>query len=171
MDFVEAHAAALFPICQPLLDWYAAAHRQLPWREAPTPYRVWVSEIMLQQTRVQAVIPYYERFLSLFPDVGALAEAPQDRLLKAWEGLGYYSRARNLQKAAQQICQRLGGRFPETYEGWLSLPGVGPYTAGAVCSIALGLPVPAVDGNVLRVFARLLALEEDIGAPDRKSVV
>ncbi len=165
MDFVEAHAAALFPICQPLLDWYAAAHRQLPWREAPTPYRVWVSEIMLQQTRVQAVIPYYERFLSLFPDVGALAEAPQDRLLKAWEGLGYYSRARNLQKAAQQICQRLGGRFPETYEGWLSLPGVGPYTAGAVCSIALGLPVPAVDGNVLRVFARLLALEEDIGAP------
>ena len=165
MDFVEAYAAALSPICRPLLDWYAAARRRLPWRETPTPYRVWVSEIMLQQTRVQAVIPYYERFLSLFPDVKALAAAPQDQLLKAWEGLGYYSRARNLQRAAQLILEHFDGRLPERYEDWLALPGVGPYTAGAVCSIALGLPVPAVDGNVLRVFARLLALEEDVAAP------
>lgn len=164
MDPIASYTASLFPICQPLLDWYASSHRQLPWREEPTPYRVWVSEIMLQQTRVQAVIPYYERFLSLFPDVQALAAAPQEQLLKSWEGLGYYSRARNLQKAAQLICEQFGGRFPETYEEWLSLPGIGPYTAGAVCSIALGLPVPAVDGNVLRVFSRLLALEEDIAS-------
>lgn len=168
MDPVESYISALSPISQPLLDWYFSSHRCLPWREAPTPYRVWVSEIMLQQTRVQAVIPYYERFLSLFPDVQALAAAPQEQLLKAWEGLGYYSRARNLQKAAQIICERFGGRFPQTYDGWLSLPGVGPYTAGAVCSIALGQPVPAVDGNVLRVFSRLLALDADMGAPPVK---
>ena len=152
-----------------LVNWYRAGHRTLPWRESPTLYHVWISEIMLQQTRVQAVIPYYERFLSLFPDVAALAQAPEEELLKAWEGLGYYSRARNLQKAARLVCERLGGSFPTTYDGWLSLPGVGPYTAGAVCSIALGLPVPAVDGNVLRVFSRLLALEENIAAPSVKN--
>ena len=161
MDFYTA----LSPTVLPLLKWYQAGHRDLPWRQNPTPYQVWISEIMLQQTRVQAVIPYYHRFLSLFPDVAALAQAPEEQLLKAWEGLGYYSRARNLQRAARIICDRFDGGCPTGYDDWLALPGVGPYTAGAVCSIALGLPVPAVDGNVLRVFSRLLALEEDIAAP------
>ena len=161
MDFYTA----LSPTVLPLLKWYQAGHRDLPWRQNPTPYQVWISEIMLQQTRVQAVIPYYHRFLSLFPDVAALAQAPEEQLLKAWEGLGYYSRARNLQRAARIICDRFDGGCPTGYDDWLALPGVGPYTAGAVCSISLGLPVPAVDGNVLRVFSRLLALEEDIAAP------
>ena len=161
MDFYTA----LSPTVLPLLKWYQAGHRDLPWRQNPTPYQVWISEIMLQQTRVQAVIPYYHRFLSLFPDVAALAQAPEEQLLKAWEGLGYYSRARNLQRAARIICDRFDGCCPTGYDDWLALPGVGPYTAGAVCSISLGLPVPAVDGNVLRVFSRLLALEEDIAAP------
>lgn len=164
MDFYTA----LSPTVLPLLKWYQAGHRDLPWRQNPTPYQVWISEIMLQQTRVQAVIPYYHRFLSLFPDVAALAQAPEEQLLKAWEGLGYYSRARNLQRAARIICDRFDGGCPTGYDDWLALPGVGPYTAGAVCSIALGLPVPAVDGNVLRVFSRLLALEEDIAAPAGK---
>ncbi|MDD3193929.1 MAG: A/G-specific adenine glycosylase [Oscillospiraceae bacterium] len=165
MDDIEAYSVNLAPTTRLLVDWYRAGHRDLPWRKDPSPYRVWISEIMLQQTRVQAAIPYYHRFLSLFPDVHTLAAAPEDLLLKAWEGLGYYSRARNLQKAARQICENLSGRFPDTYDGWLALPGVGPYTAGAVCSIAFSQPVPAVDGNVLRVFSRLMALEEDISAP------
>ena len=139
MDFVEAYAAALSPICRPLLDWYAAARRRLPWRETPTPYRVWVSEIMLQQTRVQAVIPYYERFLSLFPDVKALAAAPQDQLLKAWEGLGYYSRARNLQRAAQLILERRRG--PLYGRGGL-LHRLGPAGAGGGWQRAAGLRPP-----------------------------
>ena len=167
MDAMDGYQA-LSPTALPLVEWYRSGHRDLPWRRDPTPYHVWISEIMLQQTRVQAAIPYYERFLSLFPDTAALARAPQEKLLKAWEGLGYYSRARNLQKAARMICERFDGRFPTSYDEWLSLPGVGPYTAGAVCSIAFGLPVPAVDGNVLRVFSRLLALEEDVTAPTVK---
>ena len=154
---------ALAPTVRPLLDWYRADHRSLPWRDDPTPYHVWISEIMLQQTRVAAVLPYYHRFLRLFPDVQALAEADEEILLKAWEGLGYYSRARNLQKAAKMIVE--GGGFPHSCNGWQSLPGIGPYTAGAICSIALNLPHPAVDGNVLRVYSRLLALEEDVSAP------
>lgn len=157
---------ALSPTVRPLLDWYRASHRALPWRDDPTPYHVWISEIMLQQTRVAAVLPYYARFLKLFPDVRALANADEEVLLKAWEGLGYYSRARNLQKAAKQIAAE--GGFPVTYEGWLSLPGIGPYTAGAICSIACSLPYPAVDGNVLRVYSRLLALDADVSSPPVK---
>lgn len=142
-------------ICIPLLKWYDKNRRILPWREAPTPYRVWVSEIMLQQTRVEAVKPYFERFMKALPDVRALAEAEEETLLKLWEGLGYYNRARNLQKAAVQIQKLYGGRMPDTFEELLALSGIGSYTAGAIASIAFQRPVPAVDGNVLRVVARL----------------
>ena len=135
-------------IVEPLCDWYEQAHRALPWREEQTPYRVWISEIMLQQTRVEAVKGYFARFLQAFPTVEALAQAPEQQLLKLWEGLGYYNRARNLQKAAQLVVERYGGQLPDTYEGLLELPGIGSYTAGAVASIAYGRPVPAVDGNV-----------------------
>ena len=151
-----------------LLEWYDSCRRILPWREDPTPYRVWVSEIMLQQTRVEAVKPYYERFLSSLPTVRDLAEAPEEQLLKLWEGLGYYNRVRNLQKGAQQVIKEYGGEIPGSFEKLCALPGVGEYTAGAVASIAFGLPVPAVDGNVLRVFSRLLAREDDIVDPKVK---
>ena len=146
----------------PLLAWYAAHARDLPWRRSPDAYRVWISEIMLQQTRVEAVKPYYERFLEAFPDTGALAAAPQEQLLKLWEGLGYYSRAKNLQKAAMAVEEQYGGRLPADYEALLKLPGIGSYTAGAIASIAYGIAVPAVDGNVLRVISRVLASREDI---------
>ncbi len=139
----------------PLLKWYDKNRRVLPWREDPAPYRVWVSEIMLQQTRVEAVKPYFERFMETFPDIAALAGAEEDLLLKMWEGLGYYNRARNLQKAAVRIQEDYGGKMPDTLEGLLTLPGIGSYTAGAVASIAFRRAVPAVDGNVLRVLARL----------------
>lgn len=145
-----------------LLRWYDGCARVLPWREQPTPYRVWVSEIMLQQTRVEAVKPYYERFLDQLPTVKALAEAPEEQLLKLWEGLGYYNRVRNLQKGARQVMARFGGELPASFEELRSLPGIGEYTAGAIASIAFGIPVPAVDGNVLRVVSRLLARREDI---------
>ena len=125
-------------------------------------YRVWISEIMLQQTRVEAVKPYYDRFLRELPDVQALAEVPEERLLKLWEGLGYYSRARNLKEAARQIMEEYGGHFPETYEAIRSLKGIGSYTAGAISSFVYNIPKPAVDGNVLRVVTRLLADPEDI---------
>ena len=138
----------------PLLLWYRENARKLPWRETKDPYRIWLSEVMLQQTRVAAVIPYYQRWMAALPDVYALAAAEEETLLKLWEGLGYYSRARNLQKAAKLIVSDLGGVFPATREGLLALPGVGEYTAGAVASIAFGQRVPAVDGNVLRVAAR-----------------
>lgn len=146
----------------PLILWYDQSHRILPWREQPTPYRVWISEIMLQQTRVEAVRPYYERFLNALPDISALAEMPEERLLKLWEGLGYYNRARNLKKAAVQMKENYGSRMPESYEELLKLPGIGSYTAGAVASIAFGQPVPAVDGNVLRILARARADDRDI---------
>ncbi len=152
----------------PLLVWYRENARTLPWRSDPTPYHVWVSEIMLQQTRVAAVLDYYRRFLEAAPDVAALAALPQDRLMKLWQGLGYYSRARNLQKAAEQIMSCHGGVFPNTYEAIRALPGVGDYTAGAVASIAFGLPVPAVDGNVLRVVARITGDSGDIASPAMK---
>ena len=145
----------LYEIRKPLVDWYRKNKRELPWREHPDAYRVWVSEIMLQQTRVEAVKPYYERFLAALPDVKALAEAPEDVLLKLWEGLGYYNRVRNMQKAARQIMEEYGGVFPDRYEDILSLSGIGSYTAGAVSAFAYGLPRPAVDGNVLRVVSRL----------------
>ena len=149
-------------IVTPLLHWFGENARLLPWRDEPTAYRVWVSEIMLQQTRVETVKPYFERFLTALPDVKALAEVPQDILLKLWEGLGYYNRVRNMQKCAQEVMARYDGRFPADYQALLSLPGIGPYTAGAVASIAFGLPVPAVDGNVLRVITRLTANGADI---------
>ena len=147
---------------QKLIEWYGASRRVLPWRASPTPYHVWVSEIMLQQTRIEAVIPYYERFLAAFPDVRALAEADENRVLKLWEGLGYYSRARNLQKAARTILAEYGGELPRRADELKTLPGIGDYSAGAIASIAYGEPEPAVDGNVLRVLSRLLALDEDI---------
>lgn len=152
-------------IAQPLLIWYRANARDLPWRRDITPYRVWVSEIMLQQTRVEAVKPYFERFMRELPDVRSLAEAQEERLLKLWEGLGYYSRARNLQKAARQVCEQYGGELPADYEKLQKLCGIGAYTAGAIASIAYGIPVPAVDGNVLRVWARLTGDGRDILQP------
>ncbi len=138
-----------------LLAWYDSGHRDLPWRRTKDPYHIWLSEIMLQQTRVEAVIPYYERFLAACPDIRALADAPEEVYLKLWEGLGYYSRVRNLHKAACIICAEYGGQMPRTHKELLSLPGIGDYTAGAIASIAFGLPEPAVDGNVLRVCARV----------------
>ena len=153
-----------------LLDWYDENKRDLPWRRSKNPYHIWVSEIMLQQTRVDTVIPYYERFLDWFPTVESLATAPEERLLKAWEGLGYYSRVRNMQAAAQQIMTDFGDQFPNTYEGISSLKGIGPYTAGAISSIAFNLPEPAVDGNVMRVLARLFEVNHDIGIPSNRKI-
>lgn len=146
----------------PLLIWYNENARTLPWRTNPTPYGVWVSEIMLQQTRVVAVLEYYRRFLEELPTVEDLAHCPEERLMKLWQGLGYYSRVRNLQKAARQIMDEFGGVFPNKFEDILSLCGVGDYTAGAISSIAFGLPHPAVDGNVLRVVARITGDDGDI---------
>lgn len=151
-----------------LVSWYRRHKRALPWRERPEPYRVWVSEIMLQQTRVEAVKPYYTRFMKELPDVKALSEAGEDQLLKLWEGLGYYNRVRNMQKAAQQIMIDYGGKFPQSYEEIRSLKGIGNYTAGAISSFAFGMPVPAVDGNVLRVMTRLMADDSDIGKQSTK---
>ncbi len=152
----------LCEIQEPLLAWYSENRRDLPWRKNPDAYRVWVSEIMLQQTRVEAVKPYYERFLKELPDVRHLAEVSEDKLLKLWEGLGYYNRARNMQKAARQMVEQYGGEFPRTYEEIRGLCGIGDYTAGAIASIAFGLPEPAVDGNVLRVVARLTENDADV---------
>ena len=142
-------------IAPALLDWFYANRRILPFREDPTPYHVWLSEIMLQQTRVSAALPYYERFLAALPDIPALAACEEEKLHKLWEGLGYYSRVRNLQKAARIVCEQYGGQLPADYDALRALPGIGDYTAGAVASISFGIPVPAVDGNVLRVFSRL----------------
>jgi len=149
-------------IVTPLLDWYSGHARVLPWRESPTPYRVWVSEIMLQQTRVEAVKPYFVRFLTELPTIRALAECEEDKLLKLWEGLGYYNRVRNMQKAAQKIVEEYGGEMPADYEKILALPGIGSYTAGAISSFAFGFRKPAVDGNVLRVLSRVQKSYEDI---------
>ena len=148
-----------------IADWDAAVRRPLPWRLAPTPYRVWISEIMLQQTRIEAVIPYYERFLAALPDIPALAAVEDEALMKLWEGLGYYSRARNLKKAAALLVERFGAALPASAEELRKLPGIGEYTAGAIASLAFGLPEPAVDGNVLRVLSRLLADERDVLSP------
>ncbi|WP_420838466.1 A/G-specific adenine glycosylase [Caldalkalibacillus thermarum] len=145
-----------------LLYWFERNMRQLPWRKDQEPYKIWVSEVMLQQTQVDTVIPYYERFMSRFPTLEALAEAEEEEVLKYWEGLGYYSRARNLHQAVKEVKERYGGRVPDNRKEIASLKGVGPYTAGAILSIAYGQPEPAVDGNVLRVISRLLHIEEDI---------
>ena len=151
-----------------LLAWYERNKRDLPWRDRPSAYRTWVSEIMLQQTRAEAVKPYYLRFLAALPTVKDLADADDDRLLKLWEGLGYYSRARNLKRAAQVIMREHNGAIPSSPEALLKLPGIGLYTAGAIASIAYGVPVPAVDGNVLRVCARLFADPADIALEQTK---
>ncbi len=148
-----------------LLQWYRRDRRDLPWRRQRDPYRIWVSEIMLQQTRVDTAIPYYERWIARFPTAADLATAAEDDVLKHWEGLGYYSRARNLQAAAREITTRYGGQVPDDPAAFAALPGVGPYTAGAVMSIAFGRPLPAVDGNVLRVAARLYNLDDDVARP------
>ena len=145
-----------------LLHWYDRNARILPWRENPRPYDVWVSEIMLQQTRVEAVKGYFDRFLSELPDIRALAEADEEKLLKLWEGLGYYNRVRNMQKAAKKVMEEFGGELPADYEALKSLPGIGSYTAGAIASIAFGLCEPTVDGNVLRVLKRVAASYDDI---------
>ena len=160
----------IFSFRQKLLAWYDENKRDLPWRRSKNPYHIWVSEIMLQQTRVDTVIPYYERFLDWFPTVESLANAPEERLLKAWEGLGYYSRVRNMQTAARQIMSDFQGEFPSTYEGISSLKGIGPYTAGAISSIAFNLPQPAVDGNIMRVLARLFEVNHDIGNPSNRKI-
>ena len=151
------------------MDWYRENARDLPWRHTEDPYRIWVSEIMLQQTRVAAVLGYYARFLAVFPSVEMLASADEERLMKLWEGLGYYSRARNLQKAAREITA-LGG-FPDTYDGLLALPGIGDYTASAIAAAAFGRREPAVDGNVLRVMTRLTDCHDDISDPKTKRAV
>ena len=152
----------LMQLSAPLLEWFDGHARILPWREEPTPYRVWVSEIMLQQTRVEAVKPYFERFVTALPSIEALAECPEERLLKLWEGLGYYNRVRNMQIAARTIMQEYNGKIPADYEKLQTLKGIGHYTAGAIASIAYGIGVPAVDGNVLRVINRVTADESDI---------
>ncbi len=165
---METEQARLERAVIPLLQWYQEHARVLPWRSDPTPYRVWVSEIMLQQTRVAAVIGYFERFMAALPTIGDLARAEEDQLMKLWQGLGYYNRARNLQKAARQILERHGGEMPADYGAIRALAGIGDYTAGAIASIAFGIPVPAVDGNVLRVLARILGDGRDISRQDTK---
>lgn len=168
---MEEKSTDLRILVEPLLQWYGMCARVLPWREDPSPYRVWISEIMLQQTRVEAGKPYFERFVAALPDVYALADCPEEQLLKLWEGLGYYNRVRNLQKAARLVVEQYGGALPSDPAALQSLPGIGAYTAGAIASIAFGLPVPAVDGNVLRVWARFTASRADIGSPAVKRMV
>lgn len=163
-------------IAKALLTWFAENKRDLPFRHADgqghkDPYAIWISEIMAQQTQIDTLLPYYERFIHQFPDVATLAAAEEDAVLKAWEGLGYYSRARNLRKAAQTIQSDFNGRFPAAYADILSLPGIGPYTAGAIASIAFGLLVPAVDGNVMRVITRLADWPIDIAGSDTKKKI
>lgn len=155
----------------PLLEWYRENARVLPWRKDPTPYHVWLSEVMLQQTRVAAVMGYYADLLACCPTVADLAALEEDRLLKLWEGLGYYSRARSLHRAAKIIVEKYNGEFPRDYAALRALPGVGDYTAGAICSIAFGMPTPAVDGNVLRVVARVTGDDGDITATAMKNKV
>ncbi len=161
----------LSKIVAPLLKWYDGHARILPWRESHSPYAVWISEIMLQQTRVEAVKPYFDRWMKAFPDLSALAKASETEVLKLWEGLGYYSRARNLHKAARLVAEKYDGSLPASFEELRSLPGIGEYTAGAVGSIAFQLPVPCVDGNVLRVVTRLTAENADISTAAAKKLL
>ncbi len=166
---MEPHSLSALPGL--LLPWYQENKRSLPWREDREPYHIWLSEIMLQQTRVEAVRGYYARFLDALPDIAALSQCDDDLLHKLWEGLGYYSRVRNLKKAAQVIMAQHSGDFPRTYAEVLALPGIGEYTAGAICSIAFNQPVPAVDGNVLRVLSRLRDDASPIDLPQTKKTV
>jgi A/G-specific adenine glycosylase len=154
-----------------LLSWFDAYQRDLPWRHAKDPYRIWLSEIMLQQTRVAAVIPYYQRFLRRFPDIRALATAPEEEVLRMWAGLGYYSRARNLQRAAQEVVAKHGGKFPRSYADVLTLSGIGDYTAAAVLSIAFGARYAVLDGNVARVLARIQAIKGDLRESRRRQML
>ncbi|PON17886.1 A/G-specific adenine glycosylase [Candidatus Entotheonella serta] len=154
---------------QRLLDWFAQYQRWMPWRDEPQPYWTWLSEVMLQQTQVETVIPYFKRFVEAFPTVEALAKADQQDVLKLWEGLGYYSRARNLHKAAKVVVEQYGGALPQDADALQKIPGFGPYTSAAVSSIAFGRPVPVVDGNVLRVFCRFWGIEDDIRQPHVKT--
>ncbi|PLR76019.1 A/G-specific adenine glycosylase [Bacillus sp. V3-13] len=153
-----------------LISWFTREQRTLPWRQDTDPYKVWVSEIMLQQTRVDTVIPYFNRFIRQFPSIDALAEADEERVLKAWEGLGYYSRVRNLHAAVKEVKEKYGGRVPDTAEAISKLKGVGPYTSGAILSIAYGVPEPAVDGNVMRVLSRVLTIRDDIAKPSTRKI-
>ncbi|MCM3764825.1 A/G-specific adenine glycosylase [Neobacillus niacini] len=153
-----------------LISWFKAEQRDLPWRKDRDPYKVWVSEIMLQQTRVDTVIPYFNRFIEWFPTIDDLADAEEDKVLKAWEGLGYYSRVRNLQSAVREVKEKYHGEVPNTPEEISGLKGVGPYTAGAILSIAYGIPEPAVDGNVMRVLSRILSIWVDIAKPSSRKV-
>lgn len=155
---------------QDLISWFSHEQRDLPWRKSQDPYKVWVSEIMLQQTRVDTVIPYFNRFIKEFPTIDALAEADEEKVLKAWEGLGYYSRVRNLQSAVREVKEKYGGVVPDNKEDISSLKGVGPYTAGAILSIAYGVPEPAVDGNVMRVISRILSIWDDIAKPASRKI-
>lgn len=157
---VEGNVVAAFR--SPLLDWYRANRRPFPWRQTPDPYRILLSEVILQQTRTDQGLPYYERFVERFPDLGSLATAEIEEVLMIWEGLGYYARARNLHAAARLVCERHDGALPADYETLITLPGIGPYTAAAVGSIAFGEARPAVDGNVLRVLARVFAIGDDV---------
>jgi A/G-specific adenine glycosylase len=153
-----------------LIGWFTNEKRDLPWRRERDPYRIWVSEIMLQQTRVDTVIPYYEKFMEQFPSLDEFANADEEKILKAWEGLGYYSRVRNLQSACKEVQANYGGKVPNTPKEIANLKGVGPYTAGAVLSIAYGVPEPAVDGNVMRVLSRILSIYEDIAKPSTRKI-
>jgi A/G-specific adenine glycosylase len=154
-----------------LVNWFEKEHRPMPWRDEPTPYRVWVSEIMLQQTQVVTVIPYYDRFVAKFPSIEALAASDSQDVLKVWEGLGYYSRARNLRDAARMVVDRFQGQLPSSISELRQLPGIGPYTAAAIASIAFGQPLPAIDGNGLRTFARFFGIDENIRKPKTAQII
>lgn len=175
-NLLKQHGILLWPkrkiqdFRQTLLHWYDLNKRDLPWRQTRDPYAIWVSEIMLQQTQVATVIPYFLTFMQRFPTITALANAPEPLLLKTWEGLGYYSRVKNMQIAAQQMVRDYDSQMPQTIEDIKTLKGIGPYTAGAIASIAFDLPEPAVDGNVMRVMARLFEIDLDIGNPKYRKV-
>lgn len=162
MPSVAWNKSQIQEITQTLILWFQKNARQLPWRFSKDPYAIWISEIMLQQTQVATVLDYWRRWMQRFPDIHALASASEQDVFEVWQGLGYYSRARNIRKAAAQIVDRFHGRIPENHQDLLSLPGIGPYTAGAISSIAFGLPEPLLDGNVIRVLSRLLALQSDV---------
>lgn len=166
-DFIATYGSKIADL---LLDWYHVVKRDLPWRRRQDPYGIWISEVMLQQTQVDTVIDYYNRFMEAFPSVTALADANEEKVLKLWEGLGYYSRARRLKQCAIVLMEKYKGEFPRHYNKVLQLPGIGPYTAGAILSIAYNMAVPAVDGNVMRVFARLFNDYRDINSPKTRKV-
>lgn len=167
--FFEEDIRILSYACSDIIEWYAQNRRDFPWRNDPSPYKVWISEVMLQQTRIETVLPYYRRFMAELPTIRSLSEVDEDRLLKLWQGLGYYSRAKNLRRAARMLMRDYDGFLPRSAKELRKLPGIGDYTAGAIASIAFQLPEPAVDGNVLRVVSRLLASYDDVTLPSTKA--